>query len=220
MVSQPVSQPPKKGRKTGPGLSLDRAPSRPVKSIPLTIDPPPNRWVGTRDFSVPPVVLQLDRGDFNLMRRMGWLTNNHIDAGLYLLRDFAVRRRFEVTGLFYLEDFIHHPDVWQFQQDSRGLQIIHERRNENDSGDHWIVVDWNEEQLTIYDSAPQRIPTIARNVQECLRRLLPIQRGTEVTAFFPRVQQQFFETLELSAFPTTAGRPRAPTEALTARFRM
>ena len=118
---------------------------------------------------------------------------------------------------------------------------------------------WNEEQLTIYDSALQRIPTIARNVQERLRRLLPIQRGTEVTAFFPRVQQQangfdcgvhaiatvadlitgrnvqttnfnrdrirpalleFFETLKLSAFPTTVGRPRAPAEALTARFRM
>ncbi|GAU87207.1 hypothetical protein RvY_00090 [Ramazzottius varieornatus] len=140
--------------------------------------------------SVDPSVLRLTRGEVNLMRGMGWFESVHQNAATYLLRDVARRKNFGYHGLFYFKDLLHHPRRHRFRNGVPGGQILHKRRNEDDSGDRWILTDWNENQLYMYDSFVQKDPEIVGHLLVRVQGLIPGPRGTKITAFYPRVQQQ------------------------------
>ena len=125
-----------------------------------------------------------------MMKGMGWYESRHIDAASYLLRDLAHRKNVEYHGLFYYEDRVYHPRRNRFRPGVRGLQLLHERRNNDDSGDHWVLADRNEDQLFIYDSARQKQPRIIGLMLDKLKNLVPGERGTKITAFYPKVQLQ------------------------------
>ena len=80
---------------------------------------------------------------------MGWHESRHIDATSFLFRDLAHRKTFEYHGLVHYEDLIHHPRRNRFRSGVRGLQLLHGRRNADDSEDHWVSADWKlkEDQL-------------------------------------------------------------------------